>query len=127
MTEHYYTPDQILKRLEENKGNYTLTATEMKISANAIRKLHLVSTKQFNATPEGRGPKHLQKYLVAVTKVYEGWDNELPEIAKARQSYDEGKIEMCTGRDGLNLLMYAFPKKKPSMQNRPYFSAMGVE
>ena len=127
MTTYRNTPEQILQRLAENNGNFNLTAGEMKVSANHVRELHLINTKRFNATPEGLGPKKLQKYIVATKKVYEDWDNEAPKLSKARQDYDDGKIEMCTGRDGLNLIIYAFPKKKPSMENRPYFSKMGDE
>ena len=59
---------------------------------------------------DGFGDPEKQKFLVARMLATETWDNELPEVAKARADYEEGTIDMATGRDGPYILLYAFPR-----------------
>ena len=113
--------DHMLKVLEQNDGNYIKTAKELLISAETVRDVDVVENGKFNATKEGKGPKKLQKHIVAITHVQEPWDNEDKKIKKARKQYDAGTHEMCTGRDGMKKILYAIPRKIPSMKGRPYF------
>lgn len=70
---------------------------------------------------EGQGRPELLDYRIGRIKAYAHWDNEEPEIAAARKAYEEGTVEIVTGRDGAWLLLYAIPRKYK--QPRPnYFT-----
>lgn len=67
----------------------------------------------------GFGRPQMQKYLVARKRPWDVWDNNQPEIAKARADYEAGTHEMITGRDGDWLILYSIPRVKP--QPRPNY------
>lgn len=71
------------------------------------------------------GKESLRPFIVAVTPAGTAWDNLDPKIEKARKDYDDGKIEMMTGRDGDTMILYGFPKKV--RQPREYFYASSVD
>ena len=73
---------------------------------------------------DGWGPPELQSYLIARKLVRESWDNSDPKIAKARADYEEGVVEMTTGRDGGYSLLYAIPRRHK--QPRPNYFTLGV-
>lgn len=64
----------------------------------------------------GHGRPELRKYTVC-RRLLKGarWDNEHPDIAFARQLYEEGRVELCTARDGGWEILYAIPRahRKP--------------
>jgi len=113
--------DKALKLLNEYKGNYEKVAKDLHVKAYLVRELDIAHHKRYNYTPEGRGPVKLQPFIVAISKAGTAWDNDEPNIAKARDDYDAGLTEMTTGRDGLNLILYSIPRKKPINNRRPYF------
>jgi len=59
----------------------------------------------------GFGPQEKRQFSVARKKAWASWDNNLPEVARARQAYEEGTVELATGRDGDYTILYAFPRK----------------
>ncbi|MGN6819304.1 MAG: hypothetical protein ACTHJR_11610 [Sphingomonas sp.] len=60
----------------------------------------------------GDGRPELRPYVVAKRQANDSsWDNTLPEIAQARQDYEAGTHEMCTGRDGSVLILYSIPRR----------------
>jgi hypothetical protein len=62
----------------------------------------------------GEGRPELRDHLVARRRAGEReWDNTDPAIAGARAAYEAGTVEMCTGRDGNWLLLYAIPRRRP--------------
>ena len=113
--------DKILAALEKNDGDYDLTAAEIHVSSIIVRETDIVENKRHNFTEEGIGPKHLQKYIVAVAKVHEGWDNTDETIREARDKYNRGEVEITTGRDGLNMMLYAIPRKTINEDTADYF------
>lgn len=119
--------DRILSILREHNGSYLHAAKHALVSANTIKQIDIVRNKKYGYTPEGRGPKHMQKHIVATTLSHTAWDNSDPKIQKARDLVDEGKATMCTGRDGLNLILYCIPLKQPIKNKKPYFSAVEEE
>lgn len=119
--------DHILEVLTKHRGSYSEVAKELRVPSGVVRQVDIVRNRKYNYTEAGRGPKHIQKYLIATTRTHTPWDNENPLIKKAREDYDAGKIEMCTGRDGLNLLLYAIPRKMIDTTRKPYFSAVEEE
>lgn len=58
----------------------------------------------------GNGRPDIEKYMVARKRAGDEWDNTLPDIAEARKQYEAGTHEMCTGRDGDWLILYAIPR-----------------
>lgn len=71
-------------------------------------------TKVFPERYGGFGRPELARFTVARQRVTEGcWDNSDPKVAEARRMYEEGTIELMTGRDGAWRILYAFPRKKP--------------
>jgi hypothetical protein len=69
-------------------------------------------------------PERLRPFVVHIKRVTEGWpDSEA--ILNAREAYDAGTVEICTGRlSGETDLLYlcVIPRKKP-VTREPYFSA----
>lgn len=120
--------DKILEVLRHNGGDYIAAAKTLALPSYLISLVDIVENRKFNYTPEGKGPKHLQKYIVAIRSLYihSGWDNTNPDIIKARAAYDCGMAELATGRDGENLILYCIPRAKQDKKRKPYFSAPAV-
>jgi len=118
---------RVMALLEEHRGDYNQVAKDTHIKAEEIRKIDIRLNKKFNFTPSGDGRNDLKKYMIAKTRTHQEWDNTDPKIKKARQDFDDGKIEMCTGRDGLYLILYAIPRKVVKMNNKPYFTELEQE
>lgn len=65
----------------------------------------------------------IEKYLIASKHVDREWDNNDPTIKNAREAYDRGELEMCQGRDGFTINLYAIPRKvRDTRPNRVYFA-----
>lgn len=76
---------------------------------------------------EGYGRPELQKYLISRTRAGAAWPAaDAPAIQHARNEYDAGIIEMCTGRDGDWLILYAIPRRTPAHNRLPYFKGLMV-
>lgn len=114
----------ILQTLADCKGDYVQAAKKLSISVDTISWVDMVENKRFNYTEAGRGRPELWKYIVAIRSVFEtlGWRNNDKAIIKAREDYDAGKVELCTGRDGENLILYAIPRKVIAKGRKPYFN-----
>ena len=113
--------DHIVRVLKDNDGDYEQTARELVIPPALVREVDIIENKRFNATPSGRGRPELQKYIVAIAKMHEPWNNRTKEIREARAAYEAGTHEMCQGRDGLNKILYLIPRKR-KVKPRKYFS-----
>ncbi len=111
-----------LKECKESHGSYSKTVRKLSIPTPVVEYVDVVENKRFNYTPEGRGREALQKFIVAIKDVRDGedWDNDSPEISEARKAYDDGRIEMATGRDGFNMILYAIPRVEQAVR-KPYF------
>ena len=59
---------------------------------------------------DGFGDPDKRRFLVARSLAKDTWDNGRPEVAEARQKFEEGTHLMATGRDGPWLLLYLFPQ-----------------
>lgn len=121
--------EKILKLLEKHGCRYAEAAKESGISAHLIKCVDVKHNRKFGYTDEGLGRKELQKYLVGCLTIGigEAWDNKDPKIKKARDDYDAGLSIVCTGRDGMNLLLYSIPRKKPIKNFEPYFEILEEE
>lgn len=60
----------------------------------------------------GFGRPELQPFIVARRRAMDReWDNNDPEIVKARTNLETGTHIMTTGRDGAWLVLYSIPRK----------------
>lgn len=116
---------QIMEVLKANGGDYERTGRDLLLKADIIREVDILVNKKYSATPRARGPRHMEKYLVATTHCSVPWDAKDPAIIAARKAHEEGTHTMTTGRDGVTRLMYLIPLKKPAKKNK-YFSELKV-
>lgn len=116
------TKKKILDSLITYKGNYSRVRLKTGIPQSIIEFVDITENKKYNYTIEGRGPVEMQKYIIAVKDVRDGqgWPNKSPEIVSARNAYDDGLVELCTGRDGFNILLYSIPRVQPVIR-KAYF------
>lgn len=112
----------VLDTLRSNKGDVTRTAHQLGMSEAQIGWVDVIANGKLKYI-EGKGRAELQPYIIAIRdKRYEPlWDNSNPKIAKARDLYDEGKVEIVTGTDGFNVILYAIPRRYPELDRQPYF------
>lgn len=118
----------ILRAIKDFNGSYEKVAKATTTSIKIIEYIDVTENKKYNFTKEGKGRMNLRKYIVAVRSLFDDyeWNNKDPKIAKARSDYEAGTHEMCTARDGMNLILYSIPRKKP-VQRKPYFTTNVVE
>lgn len=112
---------KIVEKLRENRYNIEKTANQMMCSQKLVEWVDVVENKRYNYTPEGRGRKDLQQYIIDIIQVGKSWDNSKKKINQARKDYNDGKIEMCTARDGMNLILYAIPRNQRIINRKDYF------
>lgn len=107
--------DDVLYEWQRLKRSPYKVADAVGISARTVLEIideHGHKVSQIQERHEGWGRPELRDFLVARTKAGTSWDNDEPEIAEARRAYEAGTVELCTGRDGRYLLLYAFPRKR---------------
>lgn len=67
---------------------------------------------------------HLPQFVIALRGVSEAWPNtgKMGEaLAKARDDYEAGRIEMAQRREGQTIFQYAIPRKFKSAPRPDYF------
>lgn len=119
------TKQLVMDTLRDNKGDIPRTAHHLGMSEAQIRWVDVIVNKKFDLTVVGKGRPELQPYIVAIRdRNFEPvWDNDNPKIIKARELYDEGVVELTTGIDGDNMILYAIPRRFKDIDRLPYFSA----
>lgn len=123
------TKQLVIDTLRDNKGDEARTAQQLGLSEAQVRWVDVIVNKKFDMNVVGKGRPELQPYIVAIRdRNFEPvWDNENPKIIKARELYDEGVVEMATGIDGDNIILYAIPRRFKDEDRPPYFSAEDEE
>lgn len=118
--------EQVVETLKEFKDDARKTAIFLGLTPKEVSWIDIVANKKFNYTEEGRGKKELQPYIVAIRNRLDepAWDNMNSRIVKARELYDAGVVEIIHGNDGVNIIMYAMPRRYPDMSRKPYFVAI---
>lgn len=66
------------------------------------------SGTEFKCRWAGFGDPSKKHGYVARIRATESWDNDLPEVALARENYEKGTHSLNIGRDGPYLIMYSF-------------------
>lgn len=117
---------KITDLLKVHGTDYKMIATSVGVNMSVIYEVDVVHNKKFNYTPSGKGPVRLQKHIVAIRRVdnQEGWAMDF-KIRRAHERYDRGEVEIVTGRDGMNLILYAIPRKVK--EQRVYFTKEKVD
>jgi hypothetical protein len=118
---------QILDEYRRSRSPFK-TAKVFRIHVNDVWNLIEANSSYLRATPErfgGMGRPELRDFIVARRSLRgSGWDNNDPNIAKARALYELGHIDMTTGRDGSWEILYAIPRMQ--RQPRPGCWALGI-
>ena len=123
------TRELVADSLKQHNGDQKKVASLMGLSMNEVNWIDIVHNKRFNYTDEGMGRRDLRPWLIAHRDRFRtsGWDNNEPKIAKARELYDAGLVEMIHGFDGVNILLYAIPRRFPEVERAPYFTIIEEE
>lgn len=63
---------------------------------------------------EGWGKPYLQRHIISRRHVHQGWpEAHSPRLAHYRKLHDQGRVNMCQGRDGMFIIQYAVPNNPP--------------
>lgn len=107
--------DNDIKEEYRKHGSLFKTAKALKVSIDYV--ISIVGDDKVEEQPdvstcrfEGYGDPEKRKYFVARSLAREVWDNSRPEVAEARQKFEEGTHNMAIGRDGPWLILYSFPQ-----------------
>lgn len=117
--------NKIISALAEFNGSYRKVSEKLgNVSNDIIRNVDIIHNKRYNYTEEGMGKPELRRYLVGRRNRFytPEWNNKDPKIAKARQLYDDGKVEIVQALDGFHVLLYAIPRRVVDTKRKPYFS-----
>jgi hypothetical protein len=93
-------------KVAKNLGYPLTIVLEVKDEMDSIPRT--IREEQFG----GFGRPELRDHVVARKRAHESWDNTDPAIANARNAYEAGSHDMCTGRDGDWLILYCIPQQK---------------
>ena len=93
-----------------------LRMSEFDVRAIAINKL-----RRWVQSEDRRGREDLRKYIVAIRHVEGAWP-ESDALRRARKDYDEGRVELAQGRDGLNIILYALPRRTQAKRTQAWFA-----
>lgn len=113
--------EELQQHLSKGK-NYLHVSKKMKIAANTIRNFDILVNKRNVLTNDGHGKPELRRYVISRRYIDHAWpagDDEV--IQETRREYNQGKVEMVTGRDGFYQLLYRIPRKVVDKKRRPYF------
>lgn len=113
--------EQILDELKRTPDE-SKVARRLGLPVRIIRDIHINDGQHCVVSEDGLGRPELRQYIIAIKHVDDVWDNRDPKIMAARTRYDAGEVEVVTGRDGFNLILYSIPRKNPDPNRRVYFA-----
>ena len=102
---------------------YLWIAKRLKISAVAVRNFDIIRNQKHHVSEDGYGKLSLRPFIISRRYVDANWpalDDAV--IAKAREDYDAGKIELVTGRDGFYQILYRIPRQVIDTKRKPWFT-----
>ena len=73
-------------------------------------------------TDDRMGRHGLREFILVTKDVNDVWPNSDPRIQAAKDRYDAGLCEICTGRDGDTLILYEIPRQRPVEGRHRYFA-----
>lgn len=123
-----FEQQQVVEIYNKYGGNLSQIAKHLGFNYSDLLEVYntpsvpVLSEPSSKQTPQGRS--ELEKYKVATIRTTATWPST-PEIQKARDEYDEGLVELATGRHGNYLTLYKFPRTTRAKRS-PYFTEQEV-
>lgn len=124
------TKEMLLEELEKPNADVQRIARLYGIPSRILRDLQGGEQEPatFAEKNGGFGRPELQQFIVSRTRAGASWPTSDSEaIEKARESYDKGFVEVCQGRDGNWIILYAIPRLMPDIGRQVYFSRIFSE
>ena len=124
--------DDLKRELQSSRPNPPKIASRYGVPASLVRFI-MQETPSPNTTftkvsDDGWGRKELRPHLVSRKAAGDAWPEEdEAKIEAARESYDAGNCEICQGRDGDFILLYAIRRKRPIKRIYMTFTETTVE
>lgn len=100
---------EIEKLLREGRSIAEVCA-ELQVSDFTVRDIAIRKFNRWRVSNDGMGRPELRKYIVCIKHVDASWPEKNEKLARAKRDYDDGKVEMCQGRDRNNIIQYAIPR-----------------
>ncbi len=124
--------EDLKRELQGSRPNPPKIASRYGVPAALVRYIMQESpnpnTVFTKVSDDGWGRKSLRPHLVSRKAAGDAWpDADKDKIEAARESYDMGHCEICQGRDGDFILLYAITRKRPIKRIYLTFSENIVE
>lgn len=121
--------EDIKKELKHGRANPVKIATKFGVPSSLVRYIESEipnpNTEFTRHSDDGWGRIELRRYIIARQLAGEAWsDADEDKIAEARKQYDDGLVEICRGRDGDFILLYAITRKRPIKRGYKYFEEL---
>lgn len=97
-------------------------ARRLGLPLKVIREVDIDVCGRHVQTSDRGGALDLRKYVIATKHVDTVWPTDDAKIISAQKLYDNGVVEICTGRDGFMMILYAIPRREKDVKRTPYFS-----
>lgn len=112
----------LLRLLELTRNPYEISE-ELGIKVSDVRRV--MPQLDLSDLP-GWGRVKLQPHIVSRRRVSAlSWPSEhLGRLIECRRQHDQGRVNMCQGRDGEWIIQYAIPNQRP-IRRLPYFFGGG--
>lgn len=102
--------------LQRNRNPHDIAET-LSISVKEAKCLVETQTSEL----EGWGPLSKQVHIISRRAAHGFWPRaHTQRIEYFQKLHDEGRVNICTGRDGSYFILYAMPNKTIAKRN-PYF------
>lgn len=88
-----------------------------------VSQARLIINNQTDTLP-GWGDPNKHQYLIARRHVNQEW-RDGPRIEHHQRLHDQGKINLCQGRDGSYFLLYAMPNRTIIQRDAYFFTDPG--
>ncbi len=97
-------------------------ARRLGLPIKVIREVDIDICGRHVQTEDRGGAVGLRKFVIATKHIDEVWPTDDVKIIDAQKLYDRGVVEICTGRDGFRMILYAIPRQEKDVKRTPYFS-----
>lgn len=119
--------EETLEEIKRFSTDYVRISKKVGLSPITVRDIDITINRRFVITEDGYGRYDIRRRLIARRHVdTDGWDETNAVIRAAKSEYDNGTVELATGRDGFWLLLYRFPRRVKDAKREPYFTGETV-
>lgn len=113
---------RLIKDELKTTGDHGKVARRLGLPIKMIREVDIDICGRHVQTEDRGGAVGLRKYIIATKHIDNTWPTDDAKIMGAQKLYDSGVVEICTGRDGFIMILYAIPRRKKDVKRMPYFS-----